>query len=1081
MTGGDHRQKDAPASAESVRSHDFGCPAERARRRRAEELAGQRAARFPEDLVAMSPEDMAKALQELRVHQVELELLNDELRSAEAERDASRERFLELYDLTPSGYCTLDGQGVIQEANLTAATMFGVTRHELIGQPISRFILRDDRDIFDLYRGQLADARKPQMFELRMARADGVEFWMRLEASIAEDATGAPICRALMSDITERKLRDDEHELIARLILLVNTPGDLRGRVQALTASLQSWLGCEAVGIRLRAGDDFPYYETKGFPPVFVQGENYLCAHAPDGGILRDGSGNPVLECMCGNVLSGWFDPGKPFFTARGSFWSNKTSVLLSLMAGSDGQGRMRYRCFRDGYESVALIPLSAGRQVLGLLQFNDHRSDRFTPGLIENLERIADSLAIALARRQAEEALHESEAHYRGLFEHMAEGFAYCRMIFENDELQDFVYLAVNAAFENLTGLRNVVGKRVSEVIPGIRETDPELFATYARVARTGGAEKFEMLVEALQMWFSVSVYCPADGTFVAVFDVITGRKRAEAELRATNRRLEEAMARANELAARAEAASVAKGEFLANMSHEIRTPLNAVIGMTGLLLDTELNEEQWRYAEVVRTAGESLLGLVNDILDFSKIEAGRLEMEALDFDLSSLLEDFAATLAARTHEQGLELLCAADPDVPTLLRGDPGRLRQVLANIAGNAVKFTSAGEVAIHVSLVEGDGSEVLLRFSVRDTGIGIPRDKIDLLFDKFSQVDASTTRRYGGTGLGLAISKQLAELMGGEIGVESEEGKGSEFWFTARLGLQAENARVDAVPPADLRGARVLVVDDNAASREILATRLASWGMRPSVALDGPAALRDLDRALTENDPFRIAVIDMLMPGMDGAALGRSIKADGRFAATRMVILTSVGARGDARRFEEIGFAGYATKPIRHQELKAVLSLALTQQGGAGAAPQPIATRHAAREALKPFAGRAARVLLAEDNITNQRVALGILTRLGLRADAVANGVEAVLALETLPYDVVLMDVQMPEMDGIEATRRIRHLRTEVPNHRIPIIAMTAHTMRGDREKCLEAGMNDYVSKPVTPQSLAAVLDKWLPRQ
>jgi CheY-like chemotaxis protein/HPt (histidine-containing phosphotransfer) domain-containing protein len=364
-------------------------------------------------------------------------------------------------------------------------------------------------------------------------------------------------------------------------------------------------------------------------------------------------------------------------------------------------------------------------------------------------------------------------------------------------------------------------------------------------------------------------------------------------------------------------------------------------------------------------------------------------------------------------------------------------------------------------------------------VRDTGIGIPEDKIGMLFDKFTQVDASTTRKYGGTGLGLAISKQLAEMMGGAIGATSQEGKGSEFWFSVRLGKQQKACEPRGSQPAALRGVRALIVDDNATSRGILTTRMTSWDMRPSEAEDGPAGLQAFYRALEENDPFRLALIDAQMSGMDGQTLGRTIKADPRIADTQMVMLTSIGNREDTRQFMEIGFASYATKPIRPQELLDVIVRMLA--GAPGVSPGPTATAYISRERWQPLAGCKARILLAEDNITNQQVALGMLKKLGLRADPVADGAETVKALACIPYDLVLMDVQMPVMDGIEATRQIRNLQSEVRNHTIPIIAMTAHAMETDRQRCLAAGMNDYLSKPVSPQALADALLRWLPRE
>jgi len=689
----------------------------------------------------------------------------------------------------------------------------------------------------------------------------------------------------------------------------------------------------------------------------------------------------------------------------------------------------------------------------------------------------LSQALEEITQRRQIEKNIRESEERYRSLSSTVDSMYLVDkdgRFLFANE------YYHKRASLDGLS----VVGKRYDEMHG---QEASRIFAdAIYYVFETGKPYQDEWTGRRNEKC-SLRTFSPvidAEGSITSVTVTskdITDRKQVEKALEQTNRNLEEATARANEMCVEAAVANMAKSEFLANMSHEIRTPMNGVIGMTGLLLDTELNPEQRHFAEIVRSSGESLLTLINDILDFSKIEAGKLELETLDFDVSNLLDDFAATIAVRAHEKGLELLCAIDGETPILLQGDPGRLRQILTNLTGNAIKFTRAGEVAVRISLQEETERDVLLRFSVRDTGIGIPEEKIGLLFTKFSQADSSTTRQYGGTGLGLAISKQLAELMGGEIGVVSEAGNGSEFWFTARLGKQSEGEQRESPAAADLHEVRTLIVDDNATNREILTTRLASWGMRPSEAQDGPEALQAFSRARDEQDPFRIALIDMQMPDMDGETLGRTIKADKSLADTRMVMLTSLGMRGDARRFEEMGFAAYMTKPIRHRELKDLLSLVLAERDGAAPKPRPIATRYTGYERRDLFAGSKARILLADDNITNQQVALGILKKLGLHADVAANGVEVVNALNAIPYDLVFMDVQMPEMNGYEATNRIRQSPSALGNQQVPIIAMTAHAMQGDREKCLEAGMNDYVTKPISLPALAAALSKWLPQE
>jgi PAS domain S-box-containing protein len=713
----------------------------------------------------------------------------------------------------------------------------------------------------------------------------------------------------------------------------------------------------------------------------------------------------------------------------------------------------------KDGtiyWSDTTVVPFSNGQGKQ--LQYIAIRSD------ITKLKQIEEELRLEVDERiRAEETLSAERTILRALIDNVPD-YMYvkdtdCRFLLANMSV---------ARQMGAKGPEELLGKTDFDFYP--RDLATVFFEDEQKVVRTAHAEinREESGMDPQgNLSHVLTTQVPLRGKngevigLVGIGRDITHLKKIQAE-----------MQRAREAA---EAASRAKSEFLANMSHEIRTPLNGIMGMTDLALETDLGREQREYLKTVKvSSADSLLTVINDILDFSKIEAGKIDLESVDFDVRDSLESALKTLAVRADEKGLELLCEVAPEVPEVARGDITRLRQVLLNLVGNATKFTNEGEIAVKVRQGARDGRELVLHFTVSDTGIGIPEDKLKMIFDPFAQADSSTTRKYGGTGLGLTISARLVRMMGGQIWVESQEGRGSHFHFTVRLQIaDGKEVKVGSpAPPEVLRGARVLVVDDNQTNRRILEGMLRRWEMVPVLAEGGEQALTALASAQSDGRAFGLIVTDMHMPKMNGLELVEHIREKPELCTATIMMLTSAGHRGDAERCQKLGVSAYLLKPIRQSELREAIAKVLGAREQEGMIP--LVTRYSLSDARDR--SEILRILVAEDNLVNQRLVVRLLEKRGHRVVVAINGKEALAALEKESFDIVLMDVQMPEMDGFEATAAIREKEKGSGLHQ-SIVALTAHAMKGDQEKCLAGGMDGYLSKPIRPQELDEVLVRY----
>jgi PAS domain S-box-containing protein len=951
-----------------------------------------------------------------------------------------------LLAAVPEIITEVDCNKVCTWANSAGIEFFG---DDVVGKE-AKFFFEGAQKTYDNVKSLFAGEERIIYVESWQRRQDGekrlLAWWSRVLKDEQGHVTGA---LSTARDITERKQLELYRDLDGEILQLLNEPGSLKDSIRQILSLTKEKTGLDGIGIRLQAGDDFPYFAQQGLSENLLLEENILAEH---GEVCRDCTGNICLECTCGLVISGKTDPSNPLFTPGGSFWINDSLPLFDLPADQDPRNHSRNDCILEGYASLALIPIRIQNEIVGLLQLNGFEKGCFSLPVIEQLEDIAAHIGEAFVRNQAQESLYASQK----LLEKIINSIP-VRVFWKDKNL---VYIGCNKFFARDAGFsdpEDLIGKDDFQM--GWKDQAELYRADDLQVIERG---RPKLLVEESQT-------TPAGKTItlltskVPLFDLhgeltgvvgmdmdITDRKQAEDALVEANRQLKEATNIANK-------ASAAKSEFLANMSHEIRTPMNAVIGMTDLLMETDLDAEQRDAANIIQSSGNALLTLINDVLDFSKIEAGHMELEQRDFDLSQCVEGALDLMVSKTAQKDLELICEIDGNVPAVIRGDAGRLRQILLNLLSNAVKFTHQGEIVLSITARFIDQGQEL-EFAVRDTGIGIEPDKLELIFAEFTQADTSTTRNYGGTGLGLTISRKLSELMGGRMWADSVLHQGTTFHFTLHTPVVKKGRTIRVNQKAfELSIRDVLVVDDNETNLKILSAQLTRWGLIP-IVFDTPHAALE---SIVQGHKYALMITDMQMPKMDGTMLIGEVRKHRSAIELPVIILTSLGQEKPA---EALDIAASLIKPVKPAQLYQNVANILHGEGGNN---NEVITAARTHEATNPL-----RILIAEDNRLNQKVVMRMLEKLGYAADLARDGIEALEKARENEYDIILMDVQMPRMDGLTATAAlIKYFEGKI---RPRIVGMTAHAANEDRDRGLAAGMDEYLTKPIQLVKLKELL-------